>query len=72
MKFDRIALKITFFVFISGLILMSNVAMSQTPVVDSSEHSSGYSSYEEGQVSTLQNRAYRTWRNYPAEVFTRR
>ena len=48
MKFDRIALKITFFVFISGLILMSNVAMSQTPVVDSSERSSGYSSYEEG------------------------
>ena len=35
MKFDRIALKITFFILISGLVLMSNVAISQTPTVDS-------------------------------------
>ena len=32
MKFDRIALKIIFFILISGLILMSNVAISQTPI----------------------------------------
>ncbi|MCY3742290.1 MAG: cadherin domain-containing protein [Candidatus Poribacteria bacterium] len=46
MKFDRTALKITFFIFISGLILMSNVANSQAPSVTGWTQSTAYSDPE--------------------------
>ena len=60
MKFDRIALKITFFVLIFGLILMSNVAISQgtqVPWVSSWSRSSGtqYSNYETIEAAELKD-----------------
>ena len=54
MKFDRIALKITFFILISGLVLMSTVASSQAPEVNSWEISDGdkYKHPKEGHAET--------------------
>ena len=64
MKFDRIAVKITFFIFISGLVLISNVAISQTPVpnVTSWTQSAAYSAsgtYGEIEVNDAGNVTFR-------------
>ena len=61
MKFDRIALKITFFLFISGLVLISNVAISQTPNVMSWTQSEAYSdpgTYEEIEINDAEKKKF--------------